>query len=393
MASIRYLTIIFSFMVAIFSTCVNAEKYFTWVDEMGRVHHSLIPEEENPLIKKESKKSQESKAKDATDSNNQANQRVEPDSIESSQQSPIETIKSAAPTPEAETLTTVPETEAASVPATKPLPAVVINEDDYIDGDVLLEQGGVRSDDDLPYYTWTDEQGRMRNTPYRPKEMNGKSKGGEAAKAKKPKPVYSVSEEYVKSDLVTVTGQSEVDGFAKNLFFDKNSPDFIEQFASKCCDDLIKDSPEALTDEEGVYLEIDRDTSSHLFSEGRSPYKLVELPHIRGEYSLKLKSFVKTSGKTGVKNGVFFPQIVFLDHTYKPVRILRNPVLQFVPENWHRHGYLKGLFKVDGNDSSRYILINTTKENLRARNAIENKKVVVLKNQKVGSIELELQRN
>ena len=49
--SSRQIALIGSLLVCFCAPNVSAEKYFTWVDEMGRVNHTVIPEEENPLIK------------------------------------------------------------------------------------------------------------------------------------------------------------------------------------------------------------------------------------------------------------------------------------------------------------------------------------------------------
>ncbi|UZE94662.1 MalM family protein [Alkalimarinus alittae] len=389
--------------VLVFSTHVNAEKYFTWVDEMGRVNHTVIPEEDNPLIKPGHKDNLEKKT-DVSDVSAVGEFEQAPNP--SKPTAPIVSERNSPSIPtETNATNDIPhslklDASETSVQPTEQKEAVrkiEINEADYIDGDVLLEQGSVRDDSDLPYYTWTDAEGIIRNTPYRPGSSSDavkQSKGGE--KAEKIEPEYTVYDEYLKVDSSVIGGsqlkQSEMDDFAQTLFFSDNTENFIDTFSKQCCTDLVKESPESLSFEDSVYIELDKNASTHYFSEGKSPYKLVELPHLQERYSLKLKTFIKTSSKTGVKNGVFFPQLVFLNDEFEVLRIVRNPVLEYVPENWRRHGYLKGLFEMDGGDNSRYILINTTKENLRARNQVENKNTVILNNQKLGAIELEALR-
>lgn len=238
-------------------------------------------------------------------------------------------------------------------------------------------------------------EGIVRNTPYRPTGPSTSAKGSKVKNTKKPV-VYSVYDEYrraIQPVNTQLASTQKVDGFAQKLFFQDSADSFIETFESACCVDLPKESPSVLGFEDSVYVEFDRDAEAYLFSEGKSPYKLIELPHVKNTYSLKLKTFVKSSSKTGVKNGVFFPQIIFLDESYEVLRIIRNPVLEYVPENWRRHGYLKGLFKIDGRDKERFMLINTTKESLRARNSIESSKVILLNNQVTGSFELEALKN
>lgn len=421
----RRATFIGCFLISITSTQAFAEKYFTWVDEMGRVNHTLIPEEENPLIKPEkpekTEASLESHAKDnevselrqpekPTNTSKTEAERVEPadkvaakGNIGAEKEQPVGSLgvavgASAGSIPKETPSSTIsrPTTKGQAVPSELPVARKVeINEEDYIDGDLLLEQGNIRDENDLPYYTWTDEQGIVRNTPYRPTGPSTSAKGSKVKNTKKPV-VYSVYDEYrrtIQPVNTQLASTQKVDGFAQKLFFQDSADSFIETFESACCVDLPKESPSVLGFEDSVYVEFDRDAEAYLFSEGKSPYKLIELPHVKNTYSLKLKTFVKSSSKTGVKNGVFFPQIIFLDESYEVLRIIRNPVLEYVPENWRRHGYLKGLFKIDGRDKERFMLINTTKESLRARNSIESSKVILLNNQVTGSFELEALKN
>lgn len=432
----RHTTLISYILLSVFSLPVFAEKYFTWVDEMGRVNHTVIPEEENPLIKPEKNDRPLVKPEQTDGASVAAEPVIKSDAlpiaaeVPVSSEAPVSNQSPAsievpddlkAPVVERDVNSTTagnqttgnsPALEAVNSEQVKPEPVVVnktvesaasyrpkieINEADYIDGDLLLEQGNIRSDDDLPYYTWTDEQGRVRNTPYRPSVTSGSAKNTDPKNKKEKKPViYSVYEEYRRSEQLTGiqnTQPQKIDSFAQKLFFEGQAERFIDSFSKGCCEDLPKDSPSTLSFEDSVYVELDKNDDPYLFAEGKSPYKLIELPRSNENYSLKMKTFVKSSSKTGVKNGVFFPQIVFLDDEFQVMRIVRNPVLEYVPENWRRHGYLKGLFKVDGRENERYMLINTTKETLRARNRIENERVILLNNQKVGSIEVEALKN
>lgn len=396
---------------------------------MGRVNHTVIPEEDNPLIKPEKTDSKTPKTDNNVSKEDISVDEVSPPTLNETlpvvaegesvaaedkpgtltvEDEPVghgselverQPAADSSKTPASVTSTSVGaiESEPVKQSTVSNVRKVEINEADYIDGDLLLEQGGVRDNDDLPYYTWTDEQGIVRNSPYRPESSVTSSKGSQS-KAKTPKKpiVYTVYEEHRRSDqpaAVQETTSGKVDSFAQKLFFEGQTDSFIESFSSRCCADLPKESPSTLGFEDSVYVELTQNDESYLFTEGKSPFKLIQLPNVRENYSLKLKTFVKSSGRTGVKNGVFFPQIVFLDDQFQVMRIIRNPALEYVPENWRRHGYLKGLFEIDGRDNERYILINTTKESLRARNRIENKTVVVLNNQKTGSFELEVLRN
>lgn len=406
--SIYSIALLGCFLVAFHPSYVYAEKYFTWVDEMGRVNHTVIPEEENPLIQPENNDDVPALIQNSEQGVSQPTQAESlPDDTTRIAEQPVSTGGVNEGRLEASEKDHLPNSTPDSAPAvvvdrfednqnyTSPMssvPKVEINEDDYIDGDVLLQQGNIRDESDLPYYTWTDEQGIVRNTPYRPESSATSKQAPKNAQRDKVEIVYTVYDEYRRFDQPQGSQKiapQKIDSFAQQLFFDGKEDSFINKFSTNCCQDLPKESPSALDFEDSVYVEVDKNAESYLFSEGKSPFKLIELPSVQDTYSLKLKTFVKTSGKTGVKNGVFFPQIVFLDDQYQVLRIIRNPVLEYVPENWRRHGYLKGLFEIDGRDNERYILINTTKENLKARNRIENKTVVLLSNQKTGSFEIE----
>ena len=387
----RVLVVIGVFVLS-YALPVSAEKYFTWVDENGRVNHTVIPEEDNPLIKPEDS-GEVKQSNPFVEADNTADDMapvVQPKANNTS------AVKSNNDTPETDiksSINTSQELSQEPVLKSKPSSKVEINEEDYIDGDVLLEQGNIRKDSDLPYYTWTDERGIVRNTPYRPKV----SQTDNAKNAKAPivptKIDYTVHDEYKRpipqAQQTSSTELAPIDDYAQSLFFSHQADDFVSIFSQKCCVDLPKETPSILNVNESVYIELDRKSEKHQFSEGTSYYSLVELPKTQQVYSLSFKTFVKSSGKTGVKNGVFYPQLVFLNDQYQAMRIVRNPVLEYKPENWHRHGYLKGLFEIDGSENERYILINTTKENLSERNRIEGKKAITLKNQKIGSFELE----
>jgi len=356
---------------------VGAEKYYTWVDENGRVHHTVIPEEKNPLIvDKEKAPSKEEVIKQESSQLEEVGSQSEGNFTNTEETSSLPASNEQAPS-------SFPESE--QVPVTK---SVEINEEDYIDGDVLEQQGNIRDEGDLPYYSWTDEQGVIRTTPYRPVSKNSQSAQQNKQTKKKRVPIqYTIAEEYYRADeSVSVEAGSNVDDFAKKLFFKESG--FITSFSSKCCEDLPKTNPYELDFKNSIYIEINKKTENFVFSEGKSPFLLIQLPHHRSNYSLELKSFVKHNSRTGVKNAVFYPQIVFLDEEFEVVRILRNPILEFTPENWYKHGYLKGLFELDVSRGERYLLLSTTRDDLRSKNRIENDKPLVINHQKTGSFEI-----
>ena len=236
------------------SVSVGAEKYYTWVDEQGRIHHTVIPEEKNPLIvDKQDVLTKEDGVKPEPSIKGSA---PEPTLIEPIIVKPDET---------ANTFSSLPDPE--QVPVTK---SVEINEEDYIDGNVLEQQGNIRSEDDLPYYTWTDEQGVLRTTPYRPaSEKLDNSKKQKITKKTSIPLRYTVAEEYYRiSEPVSAEAVSKVDDFAQKLFFQES--DFISSFSSKCCEDLPKTNPYEINFKNSIYIEINKKTENYVFSEGKS---------------------------------------------------------------------------------------------------------------------------
>ena len=195
---------------------VGAEKYYTWVDENGRVHHTVIPEEKNPLIvDKEKAPSKEEVIKQESSQLEEVGSQSEGNFTNTEETSSLPASNEQAPS-------SFPESE--QVPVTK---SVEINEEDYIDGDVLEQQGNIRDEGDLPYYSWTDEQGVIRTTPYRPVSKNSQSAQQNKQTKKKRVPIqYTIAEEYYRADeSVSVEAGSNVDDFAKKLFFKES--DFI----------------------------------------------------------------------------------------------------------------------------------------------------------------------
>ncbi len=359
-------------------TSIGAEKYYTWVDEQGRIQHTIIPEEKNPLIADEKvlPTIEEKVVKQATPPSEDL-------ITETKSESSSKEKKSLVTDDSKKTSSTLPDPE--QVPITR---SVEINEEDYIDGDVLEQQGNIRNEGDLPYYTWTDEQGVLRTSPYRPVSKIPQKSGTKKEETKKVEAIiYTVTDEYFRvKEPRNTSADNKVDDFAQNLFFKQS--DFITSFSNKCCDDLPKLNPYELDFTNSTYIEITNKTDKYLFSEGKSPFLLIRLPHHRSNYSIELKSFIKNNSRSGVNNAVFYPQLVFLDDKFEVVRILRNPVLEYTPENWYKHGYLKGLFELDVSRGERYLLLNTTRDDLRSKNRIDHDKPLVINHQNTGSFEL-----
>lgn len=73
-------------------------------------------------------------------------------------------------------------------------------------------------------------------------------------------------------------------------------------------------------------------------------------------------------------NGVFVPSVVFLNSELVPVRLVTDLVSEFEPENWHRRGYLEAQIPVSGAKDERWMLIFTRGEDLEGQTVIETRR-------------------
>ncbi|TNE98692.1 MAG: hypothetical protein EP328_04380 [Gammaproteobacteria bacterium] len=70
-------------------------------------------------------------------------------------------------------------------------------------------------------------------------------------------------------------------------------------------------------------------------------------------------------------DGVFVPSLVFLDRNFKPLRLVTDLVPRYEPENWHRRGFLEAWVPVFPAQGERWVVIFTRDEDLAAQEVIE----------------------
>lgn len=73
-------------------------------------------------------------------------------------------------------------------------------------------------------------------------------------------------------------------------------------------------------------------------------------------------------------NGVFIPSVVFLNSKLTPVRLVTDLVSEFEPENWYRRGYLEAQIPVSTAKEERWMLIFTRGEDLEGQTVIETRR-------------------
>lgn len=387
-------------IVLFISAHVTAEKYFTWVDENGRVQHTLIKEEENPLITKESDTGQGGKAAPSSTG--------EQDSI--SVESRSDVLQPVVKTPP-EVGDGQQESKAGSTKATTPVndspaeahaPAkskktqsssgkpefdlTVVDEVDYVDGDELEQNNFVRPGEAQRYYTWRDAEGRMVNSPY-------DGKDAAAVSASRPQNVVAKKEVAKISTFDQIpsvkSASSDADanalkilGIKANAVEEKQAQ--ISNFLGEaCCLELDFEFITELPLDDEFLVEVNRTSKRHIFLSGKSAYELVLLPDADKDYLVRFKTFINDEA--------FLPTFVYLDEKFLPVRIVTNISTTYTPENWFRYAYLEGV--VDAKVSTageRYILIITTRKGVESKTFFvdEKAKDITISHGELGSLEL-----
>lgn len=292
------------------STPSSQEGYFTWVDDKGRVQHSRIIREPEP---------------DPED--------FAPDQDSGDQSTPVDD----------------PE----------------FNLENYPDGNELERRGYVRPGEPQPYFTWQDAEGNIRTSYYQPDTRSEVEKGRIRPPVKlTPASIYHRN---ASSAPVTKRDGGDPDAFAI-LGIDAARDGFLKRWAENCCEDFGRGDVEDWRSDREFGVTLDDNTPVHEFMTGRSPYRLIRVRAggERRDFILRLRSFAK--------DGLFVPSVAFLDTNMKPVRIVTDLVAEYVPETWHRHGYLESFIPVFPGHGERWMVIFTRDEDLQGQTVIEDKR-------------------
>ncbi|EON92877.1 hypothetical protein MARLIPOL_08989 [Marinobacter lipolyticus SM19] len=288
----------------------SREGYFTWVDDKGRVQHSRIIRESEP----ESEQPSRDKAR--------SEQSASADDSE-------------------------------------------FNLENYPDGNELERRGYVRPGEPQPYFTWQDAEGNIRTSYYQPDTRSEVEKGRIRPPVKlTPASIYHRS---AYSAPVTKREGGDPDAFAI-LGIDDAGDGFLKRWAGNCCEDFGRGDVEVWRSDREFGVTLDDSSPVHDFMTGRSPYRLIRLPAgaEKRDFILRLRSFAN--------DGLFVPSIAFLDTSMKPVRIVTDLVAEYVPETWHRHGYLEAFIPVFPGHGERWMVIFTRDEDLQGQTVVEDKR-------------------
>lgn len=232
----------------------------------------------------------------------------------------------------------------------------------YPDAEELRSRGYQRDDESPPYFTWRDADGNLRTTYYQPDTRTDEEKGFIAPPAgTTPARVYRDGDIALTSEPVI---GHDPDVFAI-LGVEDAGANYLERFAETCCQTLDTENHERLPEGRESGFRLTKSAPVHRFLTGESPYQLVALPggDRLEEQVVRLRSFAS--------KGVFVPSVLFLDSDLNPVRLVTDLVSDFEPENWHRRGYLEARIPVFSNEEERWMLLFTRSEDLEGQTVIE----------------------
>ncbi|SFM50857.1 MalM family protein [Marinobacter zhejiangensis] len=324
----------------------SGERYFTWVDEQGRVRQSPISNEtgaSEPADSIEEVVGQVRREQQGTALAAEADKAAGPTSV--------------SPSP--------PERPAESASAPN-VAAPEYNLSNYPDGDELAEAGFIREGDRLPYFTWRDAEGNIRVSYFRPEARDfGGGSPIEVALKLTPASVYLASD---RAPELPVTTDGQLPEAFAVLGIDAPEQSYYERWRSWCCDSLALQQIEPWQLGREFRVLVEESSPSWSLMEGRSHYRLVRLPSQEDlpSFVLRLKSFNR--------DGLFVPSLAFLDDSLQPLRIVTDLVPEYLPENWHRLGFLDIRVPVVPQQGERWLLIYTRDSDLAGQTVIETER-------------------
>lgn len=234
---------------------------------------------------------------------------------------------------------------------------------DYIDAALLEGRGFVRDPYDSPYYTWVDEQGRVRNSP-----VAASGRAGAAGEAGGRGVRYSegrqIDFERAGPALPMLDGQPTAAMRALLAGSQARGEGLYAELLTRCCGQMRESDFTPLSAEEPRYEELGRYSPSFDFPMGRSHYAALRLPASRQGYGLRVRSFANRQ--------LVYPSLLFLDEAKRPTRLVSDAVYRLHPETWYRYAFIEGTVQVRAERGERYVLLLTTDED-RSLQTLDNK--------------------
>lgn len=231
----------------------------------------------------------------------------------------------------------------------------------YISSDVLEGRDFARDDQDGRYFTWVDEQGRMRNSKVPPKG------------AKAPTPTLhnvpltqgrEVTFDAKSQALPGLDGQPTAAMQALLAGTEEKVEGRYQELVDRCCGQLSEEDFTPISADEPRYEELNRFSPSLDFPMGKSYYAALKLPRSQYDFSLRIRSFANKQ--------VAYPSLLFLDQAKQPTRLVSDAVYQLHAETWYRYAFIEGTVPVRAAAGEHYVLLLTTDED-RSLQTLDNK--------------------
>ena len=328
-------------------------RYLTWLDDQGQVHNTFLqPRERDPDVLageavSESDRREDSGWMEGSPAGGEAKRRYFTwvDASGALQSS----FHVAAPEP---------TTQAAGKQAS----GSDSLDGNYVDSEWLEEHNFQTEDRSKAYFTWVDEQGRVRNSLVGPAVESVK----QAAVPLEFSEGRQVQFSRLAPPLPGLDGQA-ADAWQsarKGADLPTEMTEQHRELLERCCEQLAESDFIELSTEEPRYEEFNHLSPRLKLAQLDSRYVAVKLPVSSQRYGLRVRSFANRQ--------LVYPSLLFLDASRRPTRLVSEAVSTLHPESWYRYAFLEGVVPVFGGRGERYVLLLTTEEDL-ARRTLDNR--------------------
>ena len=231
----------------------------------------------------------------------------------------------------------------------------------YISSDVLEGRDFARDEQDGRYFTWVDEQGRMRNSKVPPKGVKAPTPtlhkvplthGREVTFDAKPQALPGLDGQPTAAMQALLAGTEE------------KTAGRYQALVERCCGQLNEEDFTLISADEPRYEELNRFSPSLDFPMGKSYYAALKLPRSQYDFGLRIRSFANKQ--------VAYPSLLFLDQNKQPTRLVSDAVYQLHAETWYRYAFIEGTVPVRAAAGEHYVLLLTTDED-RSLQTLDNK--------------------
>ena len=231
----------------------------------------------------------------------------------------------------------------------------------YISSDVLEGRDFASDEQDGRYFTWVDEQGRMRNSKVPPKGVKAPTptlhkvpltQGREVTFDAKPQALPGLDGQPTAAMQALLAGTEE------------KTAGRYQALVERCCGQLNEEDFTLISADEPRYEELNRFSPSLDFPMGKSYYAALKLPRSQYDFGLRIRSFANKQ--------VAYPSLLFLDQNKQPTRLVSDAVYQLHAETWYRYAFIEGTVPVRAAAGEHYVLLLTTDED-RSLQTLDNK--------------------